>query len=117
LQVIHPIAVTLGIPLERVYANRLLFAPGTGAFAGFDREEHTSRSGGKAAAIREIRAARGYAGVAMVGDGATDLEARQPGGADIFVGYGGVVVRPNIAEAADWYVYEIQPLIDALASG
>lgn len=24
----------------------------------------------------------------MVGDGATDLEARQPGGADLFIGYG-----------------------------
>ena len=23
----------------------------------------------------------------MVGDGATDLEARQPGGADVFIGY------------------------------
>jgi hypothetical protein len=28
--------------------------------------------------------------------------------------YGGVVARPNIAAAADWYVYSIQPLIDAL---
>jgi phosphoglycolate phosphatase-like HAD superfamily hydrolase len=50
----------------------------------------------------------------MVGDGATDLEARQPGGADIFIGYGGVVERPNIAQKADWYIYSIQPLIEAL---
>lgn len=50
----------------------------------------------------------------MVGDGATDMEARQPGGADIFVGYGGVVVRKNIAEAADWYVYDIARLTAAL---
>jgi hypothetical protein len=28
--------------------------------------------------------------------------------------YGGVANRPNIAAAADWYVYTIQPLIDAL---
>ena len=28
--------------------------------------------------------------------------------------YGGVVARPNIAAAADWSVYSIQPLIDAL---
>lgn len=28
--------------------------------------------------------------------------------------YGGVVERPNIAAAADWYVYRIQQLIDAL---
>jgi len=29
--------------------------------------------------------------------------------------YGGVVERPNIATQADWYIYSIQPLIDALA--
>ena len=28
--------------------------------------------------------------------------------------YGGVVARPNIAAAADWYVYKIQSMIDAL---
>lgn len=39
----------------------------------------------------------------------------QPAGAaDMFIGYGGVVERANIAAAADWYVYQIQPLIDAL---
>lgn len=51
----------------------------------------------------------------MVGDGATDLEARTPDGAGLFIGYGGVVARPNIAAAADWYVYRIQDLVDALA--
>ena len=50
----------------------------------------------------------------MVGDGATDLEARQPGGADVFVGYGGVVQRPAVAAAADWYIISIQELMDAL---
>lgn len=100
----------------------------------------------------------------MIGDGATDLEAKQEGGADLFIGYGqlatehvvkyvagfrvpynrdsaakspallvqecvqiyvpdnsipafrygGVVERANIAAAADWYVYRIQQLIDAL---
>jgi phosphoglycolate phosphatase-like HAD superfamily hydrolase len=51
----------------------------------------------------------------MVGDGATDLEARkEPGAAVLFVGYGGVVVRENIAREADWYVHRIQDLTDAL---
>lgn len=110
---IHPIAASLSIPPERVYANTLLFKS-DGSYAGFDPEQFTSRSGGKAAAIKEIKSLYGYQSVVMVGDGATDLEARQPGGAEIFIGYGGVVVRNNIAEQADWYVYEIQPLIDAL---
>jgi len=29
--------------------------------------------------------------------------------------YGGVVSRPNIAAKADWYVMDIQHIIDALA--
>ena len=56
----------------------------------------------------------GYKTLVMVGDGATDLEARQPGGAEMFIGYGGVVARPTIAGKADWYIYDIQSLIAAL---
>ncbi len=56
----------------------------------------------------------GYRSLVMVGDGATDLEARQPGGAEIFIGYGGVVERPTIAGKADWYIYNIESLITAL---
>lgn len=52
----------------------------------------------------------GFSRLVMVGDGATDLEARQTGGADIFIGYGGVVERPSIASKADWYVYDIREL-------
>lgn len=56
----------------------------------------------------------GFSRLVMVGDGATDLEARQPGGADIFIGYGGVVERPSIAAKADWYMYDIRDLIKSL---
>jgi len=114
-QVIHPIAESLNIPVDNVFANQLLFKE-DGSYAGFDPEEFTSRSGGKAEAVRHIKAKFGYKTIAMVGDGATDLEARQPDAADIFIGYGGVVERPNIAAEADWYIYQIQPLIDALSS-
>ncbi|KAF8065537.1 hypothetical protein HT031_003138 [Scenedesmus sp. PABB004] len=112
-QVIHPIAEALGIPLSHVYANQLLFKE-DGSYAGFDAAEFTSRSGGKAEAVRDIKAKYGYERIAMVGDGATDMEARQPDAANIFIGYGGVVERANIAAQADWYLYSIQPLTDAL---
>lgn len=111
--VIHPIADSLGIPLSNVYANTIRFNS-DGSYCDFDPEEYTSQSGGKAAAIREIKAKHGYSTIVMVGDGATDLEARQPGGADLFIGYGGVVLRPNIAALADWYVMDIHLLLDAL---
>ena len=54
----------------------------------------------------------------MVGDGATDLEARDDGsgdgGADVFVGYGGVVERPAVRAGADWYVYDFGQIVQLL---
>ena len=50
----QPVAEILNIPDERIFANRLLFDK-DGAYAGFDANEPTSRSGGKAAAIAQIK--------------------------------------------------------------
>ena len=36
------------------------------------------------------------------------------GGADLFIGFGGVVERPLVAAEADWYVYKYNQLIDTL---
>lgn len=112
--IINPIAVQLGIPQSHVYANTILFDETSGAYAGFDREELTSRSGGKKKAVQAIRAAHGVDPVVAIGDGATDAEAVAPGGADIFIGYGGVVERAAVAARADWFVMDVQTLIDAL---
>lgn len=112
-QIIHPLAESLGIPLANVFANTILF-DADGQYAGFDEAEFTCRSGGKPAAIRHIKESRGLDSVVMVGDGATDLEARLEGAACLFIGYGGVVVRPNVASKADWYIMDVQQLIDAL---
>lgn len=115
-QMIHPVADLLRIPRERVFANTLLFDPAGGAFAGFDREAFTSRAGGKAAAIKHIKAASGgvMTPMVMIGDGATDLEGRVPGGADLFIGYGGVAQRKVVMEGADWFVTSFTPLVEAL---
>ena len=48
----------------------------------------------------------------MIGDGATDLQARPP--ADVFIGYGGVSERQNVKEGADWYVKDFQLVTDIL---
>ena len=114
-QMIHPVADLLGVPRARVLANTLLFDPATGAYADFDRTAYTSRSGGKAAAIQVIRgwdASR--VPVVMIGDGATDLEARRPGGADCFIGYGGIAQRAKVVAEADWFVTSFEPLMEAL---
>lgn len=55
--ILKPVATLLGIPLENIYANQLLFGS-SGEFSGFDPNEPTSRSGGKAVAVQQIRKVR-----------------------------------------------------------
>lgn len=113
-QIIHPLAEGLDIPVAHVFANTILFNKEDGSYAGFDPAEFTSHSGGKAEAVVHIKKNWGLNKIIMVGDGATDAEAKQPGGADAFVGYGGTVYRENIAERADWYVMRIEEITNAL---
>ncbi|GLU12487.1 hypothetical protein SLE2022_291640 [Rubroshorea leprosula] len=112
-QMINPVASILGIPQENIFANQLLFGS-SGEFLGFDANEPTSRSGGKATAVQLIQKVHGYKALVMIGDGATDLEARKPGGADIYVCYAGVQLREGVAAKADWLVFNFRDLINSL---
>ncbi|QCE04394.1 phosphoserine phosphatase, chloroplastic [Vigna unguiculata] len=112
-QMIIPVASILGIPEQNIFANNLLFKS-SGEFLGFDEKEPTSRSGGKAVAVQQIKKTRGFKTLTMVGDGATDLEARQPGGADMFICYAGVQLRESVAVKADWLVFNFNDLINSL---
>ncbi|KAG7955060.1 hypothetical protein I3843_11G052000 [Carya illinoinensis] len=112
-QMINPVASILGIPHENIFANRLLFGS-SGEFVGFDTKEPTSRSGGKATAVQQIRKAHNYKALVMIGDGATDLEARKPGGADLFICYAGVQLREAVAANADWLVFSFKDLMNSL---
>ena len=105
LQMINPVAEVLKIPLHRVYANNLLFNE-DGTFKGFDSSELTNRDGGKPAVIQMLKDAHGYETVVMVGDGATDMQARPP--ASAFIGFGGIVVRDSVKAGADWFVTDFQ---------
>ena len=58
---------------------------------------------------------RRYQCVVMVGDGATDMQARPP--ADAFIGYGGVVVREPVRRGADWFVTHFDELLAELRAG
>jgi len=97
--IINPVATMLGIPLEHVFANSILHKDGK--YAGFDDQEFTSRSGGKYKAIMHIKEKYGISKMVMVGDGATDLEARREGGADIFIGSS---LTPSDATRTWWAV-------------
>ena len=107
----EPVIKKLGIPRNQLIANTLLF-DAEGNYAGFDPLAPTARSGGKGAAISDLKQRFGYAPLIMVGDGVTDLEARPP--ADGFIGYGGVVVRERVKASADWFILDFADLVTEL---
>jgi phosphoserine phosphatase len=106
---IEPIAKDVGIPMDHVFANKLMFYF-NGAYAGFDTNQPTSRSGGKGEAISIIKRQSGKnLNITMIGDGATDLEASPP--ADNFIGYGGNVVREEVRNRSQYYVTDFTKLL------
>ncbi|CDP15262.1 unnamed protein product [Coffea canephora] len=110
-----PVASALGIPVDRIFTNQLLF----GSFGEFlfDTNEPTSKSGGNATAVQQIKEGElkfEYRSLVMIGDGATDLEACKPGGADLFICYAGVQLRGAVANKASWLVFNFKDLIDCL---
>jgi len=110
-QMIEPLASHLQIPFpDRLYANNVLFNA-DGTYSGFDDAELTSRSGGKPEVIRQLKEKHGYQTVVMVGDGATDMDARPP--ADLFIGFGGIVIREPVKAGADWFITDFEELITA----
>jgi len=111
---IEPIAAQVNVAKEDIYANTLLFED-DGKFKGFLETEPTSRAGGKAKVVADLKAQHGYKTVIMVGDGATDMEARDiEGGADAFIGFGGIAVREKVKQGADWFVEDFNDVINTL---
>jgi phosphoserine phosphatase len=87
----------LGLEPQDVAAVDLSF-DAQGRYIGYDEASPLTRTGGKRELLsiwrRELRGP-----LMMVGDGATDLEARDV--ADVFVAYAGVVARSAVVTAAD----------------
>ncbi|XP_060532350.1 phosphoserine phosphatase [Cylas formicarius] len=111
LSLITPVAKQLHIPLENVYANRLKFYF-NGDYAGFDENQPTSRTGGKAVVAQHLKDTYGYKNLIFIGDGVTDLESSPP--ADAFIGYGGNVIRPAVQTKAKWFVTDFNEICDVL---
>jgi phosphoglycolate phosphatase-like HAD superfamily hydrolase len=50
----------------------------SGSYAGFDEDAPTSESGGKPRVVKLLKEKYNYNAMAMIGDGATDMEASPP---------------------------------------
>jgi len=100
-QAILPLATYLGVPEARVHAVDIYFNA-DGSYRDYDQSSPLARSGGKAEICRRLLKAQGS--LVMIGDGKTDMEAKQAGA--VVIGFGGVVDRPVVREQADFYSAE-----------
>ena len=101
LDAILPLAASLGVAPADTFAVRLQFDE-NGDYRGFEPSPLTTAAG-KAAIVAAWKRANHLQRVAMVGDGMSDVAARAPGAADVIIGYGGVVAREAVRQAADHY--------------
>lgn len=110
-QAILPLAAHLGVAKEHVHAVDIFFNA-DGSYQGFDHNSPLAQTGGKATVCKQINPQQ--LRLVMVGDGQTDLEAKQAGAK--VIGFGGVAARAAVKAQADYYIEEasllpILPLI------
>jgi phosphoserine phosphatase len=96
-QAVVTLALALGLT-ERAVAAVDVHFDANGEYAGFDESSPLARSGGKRTVLERWLPELPRP-IMLVGDGATDLEARPP--ADMFVAFAGVVERLVVSDAAD----------------
>lgn len=104
--IIAPLAEFLGI--ARVEAVDLYF-DAIGTYAGFDENSPMTRSGGKPRCVEAIKRELGAGRTALVGDGVSDLEAREV--VDDFFGFGGFVERPKVKANAHTFVRRLDEIL------
>ena len=109
-QAILPLASALGVPHRNVRAVSLRFDEG-GIYEDFDRRSFLTRPFGKELVVRDFRA-RAHGNAAFIGDGISDLEARPA--VDLFIGFGGVVIRPRVRENADHFATTFREILQFL---
>jgi len=107
-QAVLPLAGALNV--RNVHAVALQF-DAKGNYEDFDRRSFLTRPGGKELVVRDVRA-RSHGKAAFVGDGVSDLEAKPA--VDLFIGFGGVVVRPRVKENANLYITRLSDVLTHL---
>ncbi len=100
-QAILPLAEKLGLPAENVHAVDVIFNA-DGSFQDFDQKSPLAKTGGKSIICQKIN--QNNQAMVMIGDGKTDLEAKQAGAT--VIGFGGVAERAIVLENADHFVKE-----------
>ncbi len=112
-QAVIKLADALTIDRTNVHAVDIYFDE-SGAYTGFDESSPLSMSGGKKTVCRMIAGINGHA--VIIGDGITDMEAKQERVA--VIGFGGVVNRPRVKQSVSDYIEEpsLLPVLKRLLS-
>lgn len=97
-QAILPLAAFLNVPSSQVHAVDVYFNE-DGSYRDYEQSSPLARTGGKAEVVSALK---GDKSVVVIGDGKTDMEAKQAGA--FVIGFGGVVNRQIVQELADIYV-------------
>ena len=115
-EIVRPIAERFGIPGEDCFANETI-VDGNDRVPGV-KEGPLAQEGGKSAILRGLRQENRLPGtVVMVGDGMSDYQVYADGLADLFVGCGFHVVRPQVRARAPVFVEtpaQLQSLLGSL---
>ena len=98
-QAILPLAEKLGLAPDHVHAVDVLFNE-DGTYNDFDQQSPLAKTGGKAVICKQLL--NGNKTMAMIGDGKTDLEAKNAGAT--VIGFGGVAERQIVVEQADVFI-------------
>lgn len=108
VDLVEPALKSLDFALGEIRANRFTYDDDT--VTGFDRNNPLSRSGGKGPVVSALKIQTGCQPAIMIGDGITDYEAFAEGGADAFIGFGGVRRREAVAEKAPVFADDVAAL-------
>ena len=101
-QAILPLAKKLGLSDAQVHAVDIVFND-DGSYKDFNQQSPLAKTGGKSTICQQIKS-DGQTMV-MIGDGKTDLEAKQAGA--VVIGFGGVMKRDIVVNNADSFVDDI----------
>lgn len=100
-QAILPLANVLNVPEHNVHAVDISFNA-DGSYQSYDENSPLARSGGKGEICKQLL--KDKQPLVMIGDGKTDMEAKQLG--VTVIGFGGVCDRAIVRQLADRYTVE-----------
>lgn len=108
IEIIHPIAKLLGIPLSHCYANRFIYDY-EGNIIGIDDANLLAHDQGKANQVKHLKLNNR---TIVIGDGYTDYEIKALGAAETFFCFTEVVTREKVTQYADAIIPNLDDLFE-----